>query len=73
MSGAAAWDARRDRGAASAETSGVSPAEKMKLPFWSDSLNRPSIELTADQAQKLGYTKGKVDTGELIWSGAPAG
>ena len=48
-------------------------AEKMKLPYWSDSLNRPSIEFTAAQAQKLGYTKRKVDTRELIWSGAPAG
>jgi len=45
-------------------------AQKMKLPYWSDSLNRPSIALTATEAQKFGYTKPKVDSGQLIWSGA---
>lgn len=45
-------------------------AQKMKLPYWSDSLNRPSIGLTAAEAQKFGYTKDKMDVGQLIWSGA---
>jgi NitT/TauT family transport system substrate-binding protein len=48
-------------------------AQKMRLPYWSASLNRPSIELTARAAQRFGYTKDKVDTSQLIWSGAEAG
>jgi hypothetical protein len=48
-------------------------AHKTNLLQWSDSLNRPSIDLTASQAQRFGYTQGKVDVGQLIWSGATAG
>jgi NitT/TauT family transport system substrate-binding protein len=45
-------------------------AQKMKLPYWSTDLNRPSIALTAQQAQKFGAIKSQPDLGELIWSGA---
>jgi NitT/TauT family transport system substrate-binding protein len=48
----------------------VAVAQKMELPYWSDSLNRPTIELTATEAQKFGYTQSKVDVGRLIWTGA---
>jgi NitT/TauT family transport system substrate-binding protein len=48
-------------------------AQKMKLPYWSTGLNRPSIELTATETQHFGYTPGKVDPSQLIWTGAAAG
>jgi NitT/TauT family transport system substrate-binding protein len=45
-------------------------AQKMKLPYWSTDLNRPSISLTAQQAQKFGAIKSQPSLSELIWSGA---
>jgi hypothetical protein len=50
----------------------VSKIKFIEVPF-PDSLNRPSIDLTASQAQRFGYTKGKVAIDQLIWSGATAG
>jgi NitT/TauT family transport system substrate-binding protein len=41
-------------------------AAKMKLPQWSANLNEPSIQQTADLAQKYGFIKDKPDMGELI-------
>jgi NitT/TauT family transport system substrate-binding protein len=45
-------------------------AKKMRLPTWSPNLNQPSIQQTADLAQKYGFIKDKPDLGELI---RPAG
>jgi NitT/TauT family transport system substrate-binding protein len=45
-------------------------AQKMKLPYWSTDLNRPSISLTAQQSQKFGVIDAQPDLGDLIWSGA---
>jgi NitT/TauT family transport system substrate-binding protein len=45
-------------------------AGKMKLPYWSTDLNRPSIELVAQQSQKFGAIDKQPDLEELIWSGA---
>jgi len=45
-------------------------AKAMKLSLWSSDLNRPSIELVADQAQKFGFVKEKPSVDELIWDGA---
>ena len=45
-------------------------AAKMKLPQWSADLNRPSIQQTADLAQKYGFVDEKPDLGALI---RPAG
>jgi NitT/TauT family transport system substrate-binding protein len=45
-------------------------AQKMKLPYWSTDLNRPSIELTAQQSQKFGAIKSQPNLDDLIWSGA---
>jgi NitT/TauT family transport system substrate-binding protein len=45
-------------------------AGKMGLPFWSSDLNRPSIQLVADEAKKIGFVDSKPDLKELIWSGA---
>jgi NitT/TauT family transport system substrate-binding protein len=41
-------------------------ASKMHLPTWSPDLNEPSIQQTADLAQKYGFIKDKPDLGELI-------
>ena len=48
-------------------------AQKMKLPYWSTDLNRPSIDLTATETQHFGYTQSKVGPDQLIWSGTAAG
>jgi NitT/TauT family transport system substrate-binding protein len=45
-------------------------AQKMKLPYWSTDLNRPSIQLVAQQSQKFGAIKSQPRLGDLIWSGA---
>ena len=45
-------------------------AKAMKLSLWSSDLNRPSIKLVADQAQKFGFVKEKPSVDELIWDGA---
>jgi NitT/TauT family transport system substrate-binding protein len=45
-------------------------AQKMKLPYWSTDLNRPSIQLVAQQSQKFGAIKSQPSLGDLIWSGA---
>jgi NitT/TauT family transport system substrate-binding protein len=45
-------------------------AAKMKLPYWSTDLNRPSIELVGQQSVKFGAIEDQPDLGELIWSGA---
>jgi NitT/TauT family transport system substrate-binding protein len=45
-------------------------AEVMKLSFWSTDLNRPSIELIADEAERFDFVEEKPDIDELIWSGA---
>jgi len=45
-------------------------AAAMKLSLWSSDLNRPSIELVADEAQKFGFVKEKPSVDELIWDGA---
>ena len=45
-------------------------AKKMRLPTWSPNLNQPSIQQTADLAQKYGFIKDKPDLGDLI---RPAG
>jgi NitT/TauT family transport system substrate-binding protein len=41
-------------------------AAKMRLPQWSSSLNEPTIQQTADLAQKYGFIKDKPDLGDLI-------
>jgi NitT/TauT family transport system substrate-binding protein len=41
-------------------------AAKMRLPQWSADLNRPSIQQTADLAQKYGFIKQKPDLNDLI-------
>jgi NitT/TauT family transport system substrate-binding protein len=41
-------------------------AAKMKLPQWSADLNRPSIQQTADLAQKYGFIKDKPSLDDLI-------
>jgi NitT/TauT family transport system substrate-binding protein len=41
-------------------------AAKIQLPQWSSTLNRPSIQQTADLAQKYGFIKDKPDMGDLI-------
>jgi NitT/TauT family transport system substrate-binding protein len=45
-------------------------AAKMKLPIWGPQLNRPTIELTARQAEKYGLLKGRPDLSKLIYPGA---
>jgi len=45
-------------------------ADVMKLSFWSTDLNRPSIELIADEAERFDFVEEKPDVDELIWSGA---
>jgi NitT/TauT family transport system substrate-binding protein len=45
-------------------------AKKMKLPYWSTDLNRPSIQLVGRQSVKFGAIKSAPDLGQLIWSGA---
>jgi NitT/TauT family transport system substrate-binding protein len=45
-------------------------AAKMRLPFWSSDLNRPSIQLVADAAKKIGFIERVPDLNELIWHGA---
>jgi len=41
-------------------------AAKIQLPQWSADLNEPSIQQTADLAQKYGFIKDKPDMGDLI-------
>jgi NitT/TauT family transport system substrate-binding protein len=41
-------------------------AKKMRLPTWSPNLNQPSIQQTADLAQKYGFIKDKPALGDLI-------
>jgi NitT/TauT family transport system substrate-binding protein len=41
-------------------------AAKMKLPQWSADLNRPSIEQTADLAQKYGFIENKPSLDDMI-------
>jgi ABC-type nitrate/sulfonate/bicarbonate transport system substrate-binding protein len=41
-------------------------AAKMRLPQWSADLNRPSIQQTADLAQKYGFIKDKPSLNDLI-------
>jgi NitT/TauT family transport system substrate-binding protein len=45
-------------------------ARGMKLSFWSTDLNRPSIELIADEAERFDFIEEKPSVDELIWSGA---
>jgi NitT/TauT family transport system substrate-binding protein len=45
-------------------------AKVMKLSFWSTDLNRPTIELIADEAERFDFVEEKPDVDELIWSGA---
>jgi NitT/TauT family transport system substrate-binding protein len=45
-------------------------AKKMKLPYWSPDLNRPSIQLIADETKKLGFAESAPKLDDLIWSGA---
>jgi hypothetical protein len=42
----------------------------MKLSFWSTDLNRPTIELIADEAERFDFVEERPDVDELIWSGA---
>jgi NitT/TauT family transport system substrate-binding protein len=44
-------------------------ARAMKLSFWSTDLNRPSIELIADEAERFEFVEEKPSVDELIWSG----
>jgi NitT/TauT family transport system substrate-binding protein len=48
-------------------------ASAMKLSFWSTDLNRPSIEVIADEAKRFDFVDEKPDVDELIWSGAQSG
>lgn len=48
-------------------------ARVMKLSFWSTDLNRPSIELIADEAKRFDFVDEKPSVDELIWSGAQSG
>jgi NitT/TauT family transport system substrate-binding protein len=41
-------------------------AAKMRLPQWGSDLNQPTIQQTADLAQKYGFIKEKPDLNELI-------
>jgi NitT/TauT family transport system substrate-binding protein len=41
-------------------------AAKMTLPRWASEINQPTVQQTADLAQKYGYIKDKPDLGELI-------
>jgi len=41
-------------------------AAKMRLPQWGSDLNQPTIQQTADLAQKYGFIKEKPNLGELI-------
>jgi NitT/TauT family transport system substrate-binding protein len=41
-------------------------AAKMTLPQWASEINQPTVQQTADLAQKYGYIKDKPDLGELI-------
>jgi NitT/TauT family transport system substrate-binding protein len=43
-------------------------ARAMKLSFWSTDLNRPSIELIADEAERFEFVEEKPSVDELIWS-----
>jgi NitT/TauT family transport system substrate-binding protein len=45
-------------------------ARAMKLSFWSRDLNRPSIELIAEEAKRFDFVDEKPSVDELIWSGA---
>jgi NitT/TauT family transport system substrate-binding protein len=45
-------------------------ADVMKLSFWSTDLNRASIELIADEAERVDFIDEKPSLDELIWSGA---
>jgi NitT/TauT family transport system substrate-binding protein len=45
-------------------------AQKMNLSFWSNDLNKPSIELIANEAKKFDFVKEKPNVDDLIWSGA---
>jgi NitT/TauT family transport system substrate-binding protein len=45
-------------------------AKVMKLSFWSTDLNRPTIELIADEAERFDFVEERPDVDELIWSGA---
>jgi NitT/TauT family transport system substrate-binding protein len=48
-------------------------AQAMKLSFWSTDLNKPSIELIADEAKRFDFVEEKPSVDELIWSGAQSG
>jgi NitT/TauT family transport system substrate-binding protein len=45
-------------------------AQKMKLPYWSSDLNRPSIDLVASETKRAGFIKKEPSIDDLIWSGA---
>jgi NitT/TauT family transport system substrate-binding protein len=45
-------------------------AREMKLSFWGTDLNRPTIELIADEAERFGFVEERPDVEELIWDGA---
>jgi NitT/TauT family transport system substrate-binding protein len=48
-------------------------AKKMKLPLWTNDLNRPSIALVANETKKAGFIDSIPKMNELIWSGATGG
>jgi NitT/TauT family transport system substrate-binding protein len=45
-------------------------AKKMQLPYWSPDLNRPSIQLIADETKKAGFAPSAPKLDDLIWKGA---
>jgi NitT/TauT family transport system substrate-binding protein len=45
-------------------------ARAMKLSFWSTDLNRPSIELIAEEAKRFDFVDEKPSVDELLWTGA---
>jgi hypothetical protein len=44
----------------------------MELSFWSTDLNRPTVELIANEAKRFGFAEEKPSVDERIWSGAEA-
>jgi NitT/TauT family transport system substrate-binding protein len=47
-------------------------ARTMKLSFWGEDLNRPSIELIAREAKRFDFIEEEPSVDELIWSGVEA-
>jgi NitT/TauT family transport system substrate-binding protein len=45
-------------------------AQAMKLSYWSNDLNKPSIELIANEAKRYDFVDEKPSVDDLIWSGA---